>query len=188
MNNFARGFAAISAALLAGGCGNGAQDDALALKIELNALKRELEYVRQQIEELDPRVQSAEDMAMQLFDEREAPLRLDCVRHTPGVLAARLASLTVICEGTAPSPGGHRIRLMLGNPSPARLDRIALTFYAGDGAARGRSDKRFHHEATASLAPGAWTSLEVELKGLDAGPANELALRGNVTTLALATR
>jgi hypothetical protein len=61
-------------ALALGGCGNRAQD-ALALRIELTALKQELELVRLQTEDLDPRVRLAEQMAMQVFDEREAPAR-----------------------------------------------------------------------------------------------------------------
>ena len=73
---------AITVALALGGCGNGAQD-ALALKIELTALKQELEFVRSQTEDLDPRVRLAEQMAMQVFDERDAPVRLDCAHRRP---------------------------------------------------------------------------------------------------------
>ena len=54
--------------------------------------------VRQQTEELDPRVRSAEQMAMQVFDERDAPVRLDCAERSPAALLTRLAALTAICD------------------------------------------------------------------------------------------
>lgn len=183
--NPALNIGAMAMALMLGGCGNGAQD-VLALKIELNALKQELEYVRQQTEDLDPRVQSAEQMAMQVFDERDAPVRLDCARQSPAVLPTRVASVAVVCEEAVRTAGGYRLRLKLGNPMSAHLDGLALTFYAGEDAVRGRSDKRLHHEANLALAPGAWKAVDVDFDGLDGESVRDLAVRASVATVALA--
>lgn len=176
---------AMTTALMLGGCSNGTQD-VLALKIELNALKHELEFVRQQTEDLDPRVRSAEQMAMQVFDEREAPVRLDCAQHAPAVLSTRAAMISAVCEDAVRHAGGYTIRLRLGNPMSAHLDGLTLTFYAGEDAARGRSDKRLFHEAKGALAPGAWTTVDVDFAGLDEESVRELAVRANVATIALA--
>lgn len=181
----ATGLGAVAAALMFGGCG-GTPQDMLAMKIELTALKQELEYLRQQTEDLDPRVSAAEQMAHQVIDERDAPFRLDCARQAPGVLPTRLAGLTVVCEDALAYPGGYRIRLKLGNPTSARLDGVRLTFYAGDGASRGRSHKRLYHEAPVTLRPGAWTSLEIDFAGLDEVSARDLAVRGDIATMTLA--
>jgi hypothetical protein len=167
------------------GCGNGAQD-ALALKIELTALKQELEYVRLQTEDLQPRVRVAEQMAMQVFDERDAPVRLDCAHHSPAVLSTRAASVTAVCEEAVRHAGGYRIRLKLGNPMSAHLDGLTLTFYAGEDASRGRSDRRLYHEARVALAPGAWKTVDVDFAGLDEESVRELAVRANAATIALA--
>jgi len=180
---------AVAAALMLIGCSGGGPDvDVLAMKIELNALKQELEYVRLQTEDLEPRVSSAERMAIQVLDDRDAPLRLDCARHAPAALPTRLAALTVICEDTLQSADGVRIRLKLGNPTSARLDGVKLTFYAGEGAARGRSDKRLYHEAQVSLAPGSWTSLDVDFAGLEERAASDLAVRAEIGLMALASK
>ena len=181
----ARNLGAVAAALMLAGCSGGGPD-VLAMKIELNALKQELEYVRQQTEDLEPRVSTAEQLAIQVLDDRDAPLRLDCLRHAPAALPTRLAVLTVICEDTLTSADGVRIRLKLGNPTAARVDGVKLTFYAGEGAARGRSDKRLYHEAQVSLPPGSWTSLDVDFADLDERAAHDLALRADIGLIALA--
>jgi len=177
----------MTAALALAGCGNGAQD-LLALKMELNALKQELEFVRQHAEDLDPRVDAAEQMALQVFDALEAPARLDCARPAPTVLDARVASLTAICSEAVAYDGGYRIRLQVGNPTPARLDGLALTFYAGEDAARGRSARRMHHEARVALAPGAWQTVDVDFDGVDGDAIRELAVRARVAAVALARK
>jgi hypothetical protein len=173
-----------------GGCGSGSDDraDVLALKIEVGALKQELEYLRVQTEELDPRVRSAEQMALTVLDEREAPFRLDCEHGRPGALPTRLAYLAAVCEDARPLAGGVRVLLKVGNPTSARLDGLRLTFYAGDGAARGRSEKRLYHEAAVSLNPGAWTVLAIDLAGVDQSTARNLAVRADVGMIALAAR
>jgi hypothetical protein len=177
--------AAAAAAFTLAGCSQQAPE-VLAMKIELNALKAELEYVRQQAEELDPRVRTAEQMALQVIAERAAPHRLDCTDRAPGVVAARLAALATVCDGAEPSADGYRIRLRLGNPTPAQIDGVKLTLYAGEGAAEGQSDRRIYHEATVSLAPGAWAAVDVEFAGLDAASARNLALRADVANIVLA--
>ena len=178
--------ALVTAAALLAGCGN--DQDLLAMKIELHALKQELEYVRQHTEDLEPRVQSTEQMALQAFDEREGPARLDCLHGSDGVLPTRLASLTARCEGAVALGGGHRIRLRIGNPTFARLDGLSLTFFAGEGAARGRSMKRLHYAATMGLPPGTSQSIDVDFDGIDADDLRELAVRANVGTIAVAGR
>jgi hypothetical protein len=177
----------MTAALALAGCGNGAQD-VLALKIELNALKQELEFVRQHTEELDPRVHTAEQMALQVFDALEAPARLDCVRPAPTVLDARAAFLTAVCDEAVAYDGGYRIRLQLGNPTPAHLDGLTLTFYAGEDAARGRSARRLYHETRVALPPGAWQTVDVDFDGVDDDAIKELAVRARVATVALARK
>lgn len=174
-----------AATLTLAGCSQGS-GDMLAMKIELNALKQELEYVRQQAEELDPRLRTAEQMALQMIAERAAPARLDCAEHVPGIVTARLATLTTVCEGAEPSGDGYRIRLSVGNPTAARIDGVKLTLYAGPGAAQGQSDKRLYHEALVSLPPGGWGSIDVDFAGLDALSARELALRADVASIVLA--
>jgi hypothetical protein len=176
---------AAAAACTLAGCSQQAPE-VVAMKIELNALKAELEYVRQQAEELDPRVRTAEQMALQVFAERAAPLRLDCAEHAPGVVTSRLAALATVCDAAEPSADGYRIRLRLGNPMAAQIDGVKLTLYAGEGAAQGRSDRRVYHEAAVSLAPGAWTAVDVEFAGLDAASARNLALRADVASIVLA--
>lgn len=176
---------AAAAAFTLAGCSQEAPE-VLAMRVELNALKAELEYVRQQAEELDPRVRTAEQMAMQTIAERAAPLRLDCADRAPGVVTARLAALATVCDGAEPSADGYRIRLRLGNPTPAQIDGVKLTLYAGDGAAEGHSDRRVYHEAPVSLAPGAWAAVDVDFAGLDAASARNLALRADVASIVLA--
>jgi hypothetical protein len=176
---------ALATAVVLGGCGNGAQD-ALALKIELTALKQELEFVRLQTEDLDPRVRLAEQMAMQVFDERDAPVRLDCAHLSPAVLFTRLASVTAVCEDAVGYPGGYRLRLRLGNPMPARIDGLTLTFYAGEDAGRGLSARRHHHDASLSLPPGEWKTVDVDFEGLDRESVRDLAVKANVAAIALA--
>jgi hypothetical protein len=176
---------AMAIALALGGCGNSAQD-ALALRIELTALKQELEFVRSQAEDLEPRVRLAEQMAMQVFDERDAPVRLDCAHLSPAVLFTRLASITAVCEDAGGYPGGYRLRVRLGNPMSARIDGLALTFYAGEDAGRGRSARRLHHDANLSLAPGEWKRIDVDFDGLDRESVRDLAVKANVAAIALA--
>jgi hypothetical protein len=53
----------LASVLISAGCAK-QTPDLVAMKIEVNALKQELEYLRQQTEELDPRVRSAEQMAL----------------------------------------------------------------------------------------------------------------------------
>jgi hypothetical protein len=183
--NEAGSVGAITTALMLGGCGNGAQD-VLALKIELTALKQELEFVRLQTEELDPRVRMAEQMAMQVFDERDAPVRLDCAHLSPAVLFTRLASITAACEEAVGHAGGYRLRLRLGNPMSARIDGLSLTFYAGADAERGRSARRLHHDANLSLSPGEWKLIDIDLAGLDDESVRDLAVKANVAAIALA--
>lgn len=178
---------AMATAFALSGCGNGAQD-VLALKIELTALKQELEFVRQQAEDLDPRVQAAEQMALQVFDALEAPARLDCARPAPTVLDARVASVTAVCDAAVAYDGGYRIRLQLGNPTPAHLEGLTLTFYAGEDAARGRSARRVYHATRVALPPGAWQTVDVDFDGVDDDSIRELAVRARVATVALARR
>jgi hypothetical protein len=179
--------ALFTGALVLGGCAGGSPD-LLAMKIELNALKQELEYLRQQTEDLDPRVRSAEAMALTVYDQREAPFRLDCEHATPNALPTRLASLAAVCEESRAVPGGVRVRLKLGNPTSARIEGVRLTFYAGNGAERGRSEKRLYHEANVTLPPGSWTALSIDLAGVDESAVRDLALRADVAAIALAAR
>lgn len=176
---------AMTAALMLGGCGNGTQD-VLALKIELTALKQELEFVRLQTEELDPRVRMAEQMAMQVFDERDAPVRLDCSGLSPAVLYTRLASISAVCEEAVGYAGGYRLRMKLGNPMSARIDGLTLTFYAGEDAEHGRSARRLHHDASLSLPPGEWKRIDVDLEGVDGESVRDLAVKANIAAIALA--
>ena len=177
----------MTAALALAGCGNGAQD-LLALKMELNALKQELEFVRQHTEDLDPRVDAAEQMALQVFDALEAPARLDCEHRAPTVLDARVAILTAVCDEAVAYDGGYRIRLQLGNPTPAHLEGLTLTFYAGEDAARGRSARRLYHATRVALPPGAWQTVDVDFDGVDDDSIKELAVRARVATVALARK
>jgi hypothetical protein len=183
----ARTAAVLAGALALGGCTNGAAD-VLALKIELNALKHELEFVRQQAEDLDPRVRTAEQMALQVFDERDAPVRLDCSRHSTVILPARVGSITAVCEEAIEYAGGYRLRLKVGNPMSAHLGGVALTIYAGEDAARGRSDRRLHIESNFALAPGVWKTMDVDFGGLDADAVRDLAVRATVASLVLARK
>jgi hypothetical protein len=176
----------VAAATLLAGCGS--DHDLLAMKIELKALKQELEYVRDHTEDLEPRVQSTEQMALQAFDDRDAPAPLDCQHGSDRELRMRLAALTAFCDGAVAYAGGHRIRLSIGNATAARLDRLSLTLYAGANAARGRSSKRLHHEADVALPPGAWQSIEIDFDGIDAQDLRELAVRANLAAVALAGR
>ena len=161
------------------------QPELVAMKIELNALKQELEYLRQQTEELDPRVRTAEQMALQTIDERDAPFRLDCVNHKPGVLGTRLATLTMVCEEAINRPGGYTIRMKIGNPTAGQLDGLRLTFYAGDGADQGRSETRIYHEAGTSLPSGTWRSIEVDLAGVTPASLAEFAVRAQIDHIVL---
>jgi hypothetical protein len=174
----------VCAVALLAACSRG-DPDVLAMKMELHALKHELDYVRQQTEDLDPRVRTAEQLAMQAIDEREAPLALDCAGHRPGMLVTRLATLTAICDGIEPTPDGVRLKLKLGNPTSGRIEGLRLTFYAGEGAAHGRSELRIFQQVRTALAPGTWKPLEIDLTGAPGGAA-EFALRAQVDTIALA--
>lgn len=176
---------ALAIALAIAGCTNGAPD-VLALRLEFNALKQELEFLRQQTEELDPRVRSAEQMALQVFDEREAPVRLDCSHQSTAVLPARVGSVTAVCEEAIEYTGGYRLRLKVGNPMSAHLGGLALTIYAGEDAARGRSDRRLHVETNFALPPGVWKTMDIDFDGLDADAVRDLAVRASVARLALA--
>jgi hypothetical protein len=176
---------AMTALLALVGCGNGTQD-VLALKIELTALKQELEFVRLQAEELDPRVRLAEQMAMQVFEERNAPVRLDCAHAAPAVLFTRMASITAVCEQAAGYAGGHRLRLKLGNNMSARVDGLTLTFYAGDDAEGGRFARRLHHDENLTLSPGEWKRIDVDFEGLDGASLRDVSVKANVAAIALA--
>lgn len=171
-------------ALVLGACSR-SDPEVLAMKMELHALKHELNYVRQQTEDLDPRVRTAEQLAMQAIDERDAPLALDCVGQRPGMLVTQLATLTAICDSIESTAGGVRVKLKLGNPTSGRVEGLRLTFYAGEGAAHGRSELRVFHQISTALAPGTWKRLEVELADAPSGAA-EFALRAQVDTIALA--
>lgn len=160
----------------------------VAMKIELTALKQELEYLRQQTEDLDPRVRNAEQMALQVIDERQAPLRLDCEGHRPGVLTTRLAPITAICEGVTTTADGTRVSLRLGNPTSAQLDGVGLTVYAGEGAAVGQTESRTHLATRTSIPPGRWSTVEVDLPVLHAHATQELALRATIDAITLAQR
>lgn len=176
-------------ALVAALAGCGAESpDLAAMKIELNALKHELEYLREQTEDLDPRLRTAEQMALQSIDERDSPLVLDCEEGKPGVVVTRLAPVTVVCEGIEHVEGGDRIRLRLGNPTSGRLDGVYLTLYTGDGAERGRSDTRVHVRATASLPPGAWKTVEVDVPPSNEPVLRDVSVRAQVDAIALAQR
>jgi hypothetical protein len=183
--NQAGKFGATTTLLALVGCGNGTQD-VLALKIELTALKQELELVRLQTEDLDPRVRLAEQMAMQVFDERNAPVRLDCAQPSPAVLFTRMASITAVCEETAAYAGGHRLRVKLGNNMSARVDGLTLTFYAGEDAEGDRFARRLYHDANISLSPGEWKGIDVDFEGLDGASLRDLSVKANVASIALA--
>jgi hypothetical protein len=172
------------AALMLSAC-NAEPQDLVAMKIELHAIKQEMEYLRQQTEELDPRVRSAEQMALQVMDERAAPSRLDCIDHKPGILVTPVATLTTVCEAAVPYADGIRIKLRLGNPTAGRIDGLKLTFYAGDGASQGRSDMRRYYEDTTSVPPGSWKLVDVDLYKISEAALRELALRAQIDTIAL---
>jgi hypothetical protein len=175
----------LASVLISAGCAK-QTPDLVAMKIEVNAMKQELEYLRQQTEELDPRVRSAEQMALQVLDEREAPVPLDCEAHKLGILRTRLAQIAVVCEEVLGHSGGYTVKMKLGNPTSARLDGVHLTLYAGSGAVQGRSDTRMHYETSASLSPGGWRAIEVELPGLPESAIRDLAVRAQVDKIALA--
>ena len=101
---------------------------------------------------------------------------------------APVPALAAVCESTVAYTGGQRIRLRIGNPMAARLDRLALTVYAGDGAAHGRSAKRLYRELALALAPGEWQSVDIDFDGIDAHDLRELAVRASVGHAALAPR
>ena len=63
-----------------------------------------------------------------------------------------------------------------------------MTLYTGDGAARGRSDTRLHVRATASLPPGAWKTVDVDVPPLNEQALREVAVRAQVDAIALAQR
>jgi hypothetical protein len=164
------------------------RSDVLAMKIELNALKHELEYLRQQTEDLDPRVSFAEQLAQQVIDDRDAPFRLDCIGHTPGIVATRVAALTARCEEAHRTPVGYRLKLNVGNPTSAWLNGVRLTLYAGSGARAGRSERRMYYESNVALPPGGWKSVILEFEGLDDTALSELALRAQISEVALAQK
>lgn len=166
------------------GCGEEPRE-LLAMKIELSALKQELEYLRQQTEDLDPRIRNAEQMALQVFDEREAPLRLDCAGHRAGVLQTRLAPIAVVCTEFSSIAAGARISLKLGNPTSGRLDGVRLTVYSAD---EDSADIRTHAETTASLPPGQWRSFDIDLPAAPNGASKQIALRAQIDTISLAQR
>jgi hypothetical protein len=174
----------LASLLTLAGCAKQAPE-LVAMKVELNALKQEFEYLRQQTEELDPRVRSAETMALQVLDERDAPLRLDCVTHRPGVLPTRLAPITAVCEEVRGHSSGYTVKLKVGNPTSARLDGVHLTLYAGEGAAQGRSDTRLHYDASTSLPPGVWRAVEIELPKLPEAATGDLAVRAQIERITL---
>ena len=162
--------------------------DLSAVKMELAALRQEMEYIRYQTEELDPRVSNSEQMALQVINDHESPSRLDCVEHKAGIVVTRIATLPAICDSTLDYPGGHRIRLKLGNPTSGRLEGLRLTVYAGPGAAQGRSALRISYRAVAALLPGSWTPLEIDFPGLDRESVTNLAVRGQVEEIVLGRR
>lgn len=169
------------------GCSE-SKPDVLAMKIELNALKHELEYLRQETEDLDPRVRLAEQVALQVMDERDAPFRLDCIRRNPGLVATRVATLTTRCEEVHRTPVGYRLKLNLGNPTSAWLNGMRVTLYAGSGAYAGRSERRMYLESAASLPPGGSTPVILEVAGLDDEAIAELALRVQIKEIELAQK
>ena len=173
--------------LMLSGCAD-ENRDLLGVRLELAALKQEMEYIRQQTEELDPRVSNSEQLALQVFDERESPSRLDCVEHKTGIVVTRIATLPAICDGALDYPGGYRIKLKLGNPTLGRLEGLQLTLYAGPGAAQGRSALRLSYRAMAALSPGSWTSLEIDFPGLDRESVANLAVRGRIEAMVLGRR
>jgi hypothetical protein len=179
---------ATAVALLAlTGCGD-EPSSLVAMRMELSALKQELEYLREQAEELDPRIRNAEEMALQVFDNREAPLRLDCAGHRAGVLQTRLAPITVVCTDLTSTGAGLRVSLKLGNPTSGRLDGVRVTLYLGEGAGRGRADIRSHHETTTSLPSGQWRMLEIDVPGVPDGGSKEIALRAQIDSISLVQR
>ena len=178
---------AIAAMLPLMGCSE-PQQDVLAMRIELKALKQELEYLRQQTEDLDPRVRSAEQMALQVIDDRDAPNRLDCLDGSPGIVVTPIATLPTLCEGVQRTQHGYKLRLMIGNPTTAWLTGFRLTLYVGDGASAGRSERRLYVESNAALPPGGWRQVEFELVEPDEDALRTLALRARVSGIALARK
>jgi hypothetical protein len=160
----------------------------LALKIELTALKEELRLLRDQAEDLDPRVSMVETMARQVFEERDGIARLDCARRNTEVLPTQFIALTVNCEAAGASAGGYKLRLRVGNPTSARLDGLKLTVYAGEGAGKGLSILRFFHAVPTSLAPGSLTSVEVSLPAGSERMLDDLAVRAQIDHLTMAQR
>jgi hypothetical protein len=102
-------------------------------------------------------------------------------------LRTRLAQIAVVCEEVLGRSGGYTVKMKLGNPTSARLDGVNLTLYAGSGAVQGRSDTRMHYQS-ASLSPGGWRAIEVELPELPELAIRDLAVRAQVGTIALAQR
>jgi hypothetical protein len=174
----------ITAALLSA-CGD-RKPDLVAMRIELTALKQELELIRQHAEEFEPRLRSAEEFALKFFDERAAAVRLDCLGQKVSVMPTSLATLSIVCEDTRATVGGQRLRLRLGNPTSARLDRLGLTFYGA--SERGQSDHRVHVELATQLPPGSWTRVDVDVPGLGEGDLAELAIRAQVGAMILAQK
>jgi hypothetical protein len=175
-------FAAL--AMLAG-CKPQQPIDLMAIRLELTALKQEFEFLREQTEELDPRVRFSEQLALQAISDRDAPSRLDCVAGTIALVSTRLTALPATCDAATPIPGGYRLRLKVGNPTAARIEGLQITLYAGPGATRGRSDKRMFTERSVTLAAGAWTIIEVDFVGLDLTELTEVAIRTQVDRVAL---
>lgn len=177
----------LAAGLVLAGC----QQDSehlVALKIELTALKEELRLLRDQAEDLDPRVSMVETMARQVFEERDGIARLDCARHNTEVLPTQIIALTVNCEEASASAGGYKLRLRVGNPTSARLEGLKLTLYAGEGAAKGLTTLRFFHAVPTGLAPGSWTSVEVNLPIQSEEMLVDLAVRAQVDQMTMAQK
>lgn len=167
------------------GCTPQQPADLTAIKLELTALKQEFEFLRDQTEELDPRVRLSEQMALQAIDDREAPSRLDCVKRTVALVPTRLIALPATCDEATKIASGYRLRLKVGNPSAARIEGLQMTLYAGPGASRGRSDKRMFMERSLSLAAGTWTTFEIDFVGIGPAEVNEMAIRTQVERIAL---
>lgn len=175
---------AISLAVLTG-CQPQVPADLTAMKIELTALKREFEYLRDQTEELDPRVRFSEQLALQAIDDREAPSPLDCLTGHLTLMSTRLTALPTVCEGVKKVPNGYRLRLKVGNPTAARIEGLRITVYAGQGAVRGMSEKRTFSEQSVSMAAGAWTPLDIDFFGMEQAELNEMSIRTQIDRIAL---
>lgn len=177
----------IAAGLALAGCRQD-PEHLVALRIELTALKTELRLLRDQAEDLDPRMTTVETMAQQVFDQRDGIVRLDCARRSTEVLPTQFATLTVNCEDASTSADGYRLRLRIGNPTSARLDGLKLTIYAGEGAAKGLSALRVFQAVPTGLPPGSWTSVDVELPFRGAELSQGLAVRAQIDHMTMAQR